>query len=73
MPLLHALSCEAILPTEGNRQERSPWFLQVLSVQTALSIQSHPDKELAERLHANQPEVSSKGNGLPLLSHEPRA
>ena len=33
--------------------------MQVLSVETALSIQSHPDKELAERLHAQQPDVSS--------------
>ena len=32
--------------------------MQVLSVETALSIQSHPDKELAERLHAQQPDVS---------------
>jgi mannose-6-phosphate isomerase len=31
--------------------------LQVLSVQTALSIQSHPDKKLAEKLHAQQPKV----------------
>lgn len=30
---------------------------QVLSVDTALSIQSHPDKELAARLHAERPEV----------------
>jgi mannose-6-phosphate isomerase len=32
-------------------------LLQVLSVQTALSIQSHPDKKLAEKLHAQQPQV----------------
>lgn len=31
--------------------------LQVLSVQTALSIQSHPDKKLAEKLHSQQPKV----------------
>ena len=31
--------------------------LQVLSVETALSIQSHPDKALAEKLHAQHPEV----------------
>ncbi len=31
---------------------------QVLSVDTALSIQSHPDKELAARLHAERPEAS---------------
>lgn len=35
----------------------SLWCLQVLSVQTALSIQSHPDKKLAEKLHAHQPQV----------------
>lgn len=28
-----------------------PFLFKVLSVQTALSIQSHPDKKLAERLH----------------------
>lgn len=32
---------------------------QVLSVQTALSIQSHPDKKLAERLHAANPKVGA--------------
>lgn len=35
----------------------SALLLQVLSVQTALSIQSHPDKKLAEKLHAQQPQV----------------
>eukprot|EP00878_Enallax_costatus_P044320 GHUV01052812.1.p1 GENE.GHUV01052812.1~~GHUV01052812.1.p1 ORF type:complete len:137 (-),score=23.77 GHUV01052812.1:220-630(-) len=33
--------------------------MQVLSVRTALSIQSHPDKALAERLHAQNPKVSN--------------
>ena len=33
--------------------------VQVLSVQTALSIQSHPDKALAERLHSERPKVGS--------------
>ena len=40
--------------------------LQVLSVETALSIQSHPDKELAERLHAQHPEVPQLSRYLPL-------
>jgi hypothetical protein len=30
---------------------------QVLSVGTALSIQSHPDKALAKKLHALRPDV----------------
>lgn len=37
----------------------SAMLLQVLSVETALSIQSHPDKALAEKLHAQHPEVST--------------
>lgn len=41
------------------RKECSPYCLapQVLSVETALSIQSHPDKALAEKLHAERPDV----------------
>ena len=34
-----------------------PFLFKVLSVDTALSIQSHPDKRLAERLHAERPKV----------------
>eukprot|EP00955_Chlamydomonas_euryale_P085089 364051-Chlamydomonas_euryale.AAC.13 len=30
---------------------------QVLSVNKALSIQSHPDKALAEKLHSERPKV----------------
>ncbi len=35
-----------------------PFLFKVLSVGTALSIQSHPDKALAERLHREKPEVN---------------
>ena len=45
-------------PAALSLSEAKPMWLQVLSVETALSIQSHPDKELAERLHAQQPHVS---------------
>jgi mannose-6-phosphate isomerase class I len=34
-----------------------PFLFKVLSVNTALSIQSHPDKKLAEQLHRDKPEV----------------
>ena len=44
------------------RKSLYPEILQVLSVATALSIQSHPDKSLAERLHAERPEVSNKAS-----------
>lgn len=34
-----------------------PFLFKVLSVEKALSIQTHPDKATAERLHAEQPHI----------------
>jgi mannose-6-phosphate isomerase len=34
-----------------------PFLLKVLSIQKALSIQVHPDKPTAERLHAEKPDI----------------
>ncbi|KYQ94168.1 mannose-6-phosphate isomerase [Tieghemostelium lacteum] len=34
-----------------------PFLFKVLSIRTALSIQSHPDSELAKQLHAKFPEI----------------
>ncbi|KAG6824732.1 hypothetical protein H0H92_005994 [Tricholoma furcatifolium] len=34
-----------------------PFLFKVLSIQKALSIQSHPDKATAEKLHAAQPDI----------------
>lgn len=36
--------------------KKLPFLLKVLSVQKALSIQAHPNKKLAEELHAKDPE-----------------
>ena len=41
---------------------------QVLSVAKALSIQAHPDKKLAERLHAEQPENYKDDNHKPEMT-----
>lgn len=41
-----------------------PFLFKVLSVGTALSIQTHPDKALAARLHAEKPEVGGRCCGL---------
>jgi len=35
--------------------EKLPFLFKVLSIQKALSIQAHPDKKLAERLHNDDP------------------
>lgn len=34
-----------------------PFLFKVLSINKALSIQTHPDKKTAEQLHAKQPTV----------------
>lgn len=34
-----------------------PFLFKVLSIEKALSIQSHPDKRTAEALHAKQPDI----------------
>lgn len=35
--------------------EKLPFLFKVLSIGKALSIQAHPDKKLAEKLHAKDP------------------
>lgn len=45
-----------------------PFLFKILSVQTALSIQSHPDKGLAERLHADKPDKYKDANHKPEMT-----
>lgn len=45
-----------------------PFLFKVLSVNTALSIQSHPDKKLAERLHAQNPQAYKDDNHKPEMA-----
>jgi len=45
-----------------------PFLFKVLSVDTALSIQSHPDKQLAARLHAERPDVYKDSNHKPEMA-----
>ena len=45
-----------------------PFLFKVLSVHTALSIQSHPDKELAGRLHAEKPALYPDANHKPEMA-----
>ncbi|XP_061348505.1 mannose-6-phosphate isomerase 1-like isoform X2 [Gastrolobium bilobum] len=45
-----------------------PFLFKVLSVAKALSIQAHPDKELARTLHKLQPNVYKDGNHKPEMA-----
>ncbi|CAK0769933.1 hypothetical protein CVIRNUC_003717 [Coccomyxa viridis] len=55
----------SIAPLFGNDM---PFLFKVLSVETALSIQSHPDKALAQRLHAKSPDVYKDANHKPEMA-----
>ena len=45
-----------------------PFLMKMLSVSTALSIQAHPDKETAKRLHATNPEQYRDENHKPEMA-----
>lgn len=45
-----------------------PFLLKVLSVNQALSIQAHPDKVLAEKLHAQHPTIYRDPNHKPEMT-----
>lgn len=49
---------QALMTTEISRKygDRLPYLFKVLSMRKALSIQAHPDKKLAEELHAKDPQ-----------------
>ena len=50
----------------GANEGNLPFLLKVLAIGKALSIQTHPDKKMAERLHAEQPKIYK---GVLLGSH----
>lgn len=49
---------KALMSTEVSDKfgEKLPFLFKVLSINKALSIQAHPNKKLAEQLHAKDPE-----------------
>ncbi|XP_035192005.1 mannose-6-phosphate isomerase [Oxyura jamaicensis] len=49
-------------------QGRLPFLFKVLSVRTALSIQAHPNKELAAKLHAQFPQHYPDDNHKPEMA-----
>lgn len=48
---------KALMSTEISRKYggKLPFLFKVLSIRKALSIQAHPNKKLAEQLHARDP------------------
>jgi len=54
----HGLTGEKVVKAFPDSEQGSlPFLFKVLSIGTALSIQAHPDKKLAERLHKERGDV----------------
>ncbi|KAF9483080.1 mannose-6-phosphate isomerase [Pholiota conissans] len=45
-----------------------PFLFKVLSIEKALSIQTHPDKDTAEKLHREQPDIYKDDNHKPEMA-----
>lgn len=56
-----------IVPPDS-KIEDLPFMFKVLSIRKALSIQAHPDKDLAKRLHASQPQHYKDPNHKPEMA-----
>ena len=54
-----------LIPLSKFIGEQLPYLFKVLSIRTALSIQVHPDKKTAEKLHQIKPEIYVDDNHKP--------
>ena len=50
------------------KQRELPYLFKVLSVNKCLSIQAHPDKDLAQQLHAERPHIYKDPNHKPEIA-----
>ena len=55
--------------SQGLKSLELPFLSKVLSVDTALSIQAHPDKKLAEILHEKKPDLYKDDNHKPEMAY----
>ncbi|KAL8992153.1 MAG: hypothetical protein Q9169_007326 [Polycauliona sp. 2 TL-2023] len=61
---------KALMSTEISQKygEKLPFLFKVLSIRKALSIQAHPNKKLAEQLHAKDPKNYPDDNHKPEMT-----
>ncbi|WFC99688.1 mannose-6-phosphate isomerase [Malassezia yamatoensis] len=75
-PLLNEVLCQnpgllgdEVVKKYGTSKAGSlPFLFKVLSISQALSIQAHPNKRLAERLHAEKPDMYKDDNHKPEMA-----
>ena len=61
-------SPELLGEMQGKCDGELPFLMKVLSVEKSLSIQAHPDKEMAEILHAKLPKIYKDANHKPEMA-----
>ena len=66
--LLDYVQSDPLLHCGQPQQQDLSFLLKILSVRTVLSIQAHPDKKLAEKLHAARPDVYKDPNHKPEMA-----
>ncbi|KAI0717457.1 mannose-6-phosphate isomerase [Cerioporus squamosus] len=54
--------------SEGAAEGNLPFLFKILAIEKALSIQTHPDKEMAQRLHKERPDVYKDANHKPEMA-----
>ncbi|TFK93123.1 RmlC-like cupin, partial [Polyporus arcularius HHB13444] len=54
--------------SEGAAEGNLPFLFKILAIEKALSIQTHPDKEMALRLHKERPDVYKDANHKPEMA-----
>jgi len=66
--LLNYVNGDPKLHCGNEKANNLTYLLKVLSINKVLSIQAHPDKALAEKLHAERPDVYKDGNHKPEMA-----
>lgn len=64
----HSLVGEKVIQKFGAEDGNLPFLFKILAIEKALSIQSHPDKETARRLHTQQPDIYKDPNHKPEMA-----
>ena len=64
-PLIELITPQSITLPLFSKYGDLPFLFKVLSINKALSIQAHPDKVLAEKLHSERPDIYKDANHKP--------
>lgn len=67
-PLMEYINSDPKLHCGDENCNDLTFLLKVLSINKVLSIQAHPDKKLAQQLHADRPDVYKDGNHKPEMA-----